>query len=265
MKFSKDLEQTILNLHRVHSISRDYNHALELKDDWKIFEPTKFIYAYFTFNLLYNIDWKSSFDLMHLKDENLEEVSEIKILLSAFIEKKPEFKKAEGFDKFQSFLDNQKLTESNRRIRYTKFILNSLKKNEFVHLISKNLRRNHELIIGKDECKILLSDKLLEALASMKEGGQIKSWMIENFKADLKILLVGNINETKFKRISFFLSMVRNNIFHGSKNIIQMTSDEQRLWLELYTAITNALNEGLFEFIRKNHSDFYLPSNYDFR
>ena len=264
MEFSKELEQTILNLHRVHSISRDYNHALELDDNWKIFEPTKFIYAYFTFNLLYNIDWKSSFDLMDLQDDNYEDVSQSQNLLSVFIKNNPKYKEAEGFDKFKLFLEDQKLTESKRRIRYTEFLFDELTKNEILRLISKNLYRHHEFIESEDKCKIILHNNFLEALDSMREGGKIKSKMVSKFKHDLTILLQCDFEVSTFKRISFFVSMVRNNIFHGSKNIIQMTTDKQRLRLKLYTAIINALNEGLFEVIRKKYSNFYLPSVYDF-
>ena len=28
--------------------------------DWKLFEPSKFIYSYFTFNMIYEIDWIES-------------------------------------------------------------------------------------------------------------------------------------------------------------------------------------------------------------
>jgi hypothetical protein len=40
-----------------HLFARDYRHGIETPNGWDMFEPTRFIYAFFAFNMIYEIDW----------------------------------------------------------------------------------------------------------------------------------------------------------------------------------------------------------------
>ena len=48
-----------------HALASNYNHGISKKENressgqWDMFEPTRFVYAFFAFNMLYSIDWKS--------------------------------------------------------------------------------------------------------------------------------------------------------------------------------------------------------------
>jgi hypothetical protein len=43
-----------------HTFARDYRHGIETIHGWDMFEPTRFIYAFFAFNMLYELDWKKT-------------------------------------------------------------------------------------------------------------------------------------------------------------------------------------------------------------
>tara|TARA_B100000900_G_scaffold414835_1_gene442679 strand:- start:2031 stop:2285 length:255 start_codon:yes stop_codon:yes gene_type:complete len=53
--------EEIKKLHRLHSITKDFSHIIEYKTgSWKMFEPSRFIYSFFTFNSPYEINWSDS-------------------------------------------------------------------------------------------------------------------------------------------------------------------------------------------------------------
>lgn len=43
-----------------HSFAVNYNHGVQLQGKWDLFEPTRFVYAFFAFNMIYAIDWDLS-------------------------------------------------------------------------------------------------------------------------------------------------------------------------------------------------------------
>ena len=45
-----------------HLFAKDYKHGIETRGHWDMFEPTRFVYAYFAFNMLYAIDWNLSME-----------------------------------------------------------------------------------------------------------------------------------------------------------------------------------------------------------
>jgi hypothetical protein len=58
---SANFHEELENLYRLHYITKKYRHIVEVnRDEWKLFEPSKFVYAYFTFNCFYNYNWKES-------------------------------------------------------------------------------------------------------------------------------------------------------------------------------------------------------------
>lgn len=61
----KDLKLQLQSIEISHSFASRYNHGISKKDirdnsgQWNMFEPTRFVYAFFAFNMLYSVDWKS--------------------------------------------------------------------------------------------------------------------------------------------------------------------------------------------------------------
>ncbi len=43
-----------------HSFAVNYNHGVQLHGKWDLFEPTRFVYAFFAFNMIYAIDWETT-------------------------------------------------------------------------------------------------------------------------------------------------------------------------------------------------------------
>jgi len=67
--FIEDIE----NLYRLHCVTK-HKHIIEYKQDaWKLFEPSKFVYAYFAFNCFYNYNWIESLEKRELLPQNNDE------------------------------------------------------------------------------------------------------------------------------------------------------------------------------------------------
>jgi len=49
---------TLQSIEISHSFAMNYNHGVEMHGKWDSFEPTRFVYAFFAFNMIYAIDWK---------------------------------------------------------------------------------------------------------------------------------------------------------------------------------------------------------------
>ena len=55
----------ISNLQNVeisHAFAVNYNHGVQMYGKWDLFEPTRFVFAFFAFNMIYAIDWNLSFN-----------------------------------------------------------------------------------------------------------------------------------------------------------------------------------------------------------
>ncbi len=45
-----------------HSFAKHNKHGVQsFNDHWDLFEPTRFVYAFFSFNMVYAIDWQTSY------------------------------------------------------------------------------------------------------------------------------------------------------------------------------------------------------------
>lgn len=43
-----------------HLFAKNYDHGVQSLGKWDLFEPTRFVYAFFAFNMIYAIDWQST-------------------------------------------------------------------------------------------------------------------------------------------------------------------------------------------------------------
>ena len=206
--------EELKDLHRLHLVTKDFKHIIEYEPgSWKMFEPSKFVYSYFSFNTFYNIDWQKSCETYILT--SLEKVIK---------EGKEEFPNEEN--KFKSMIDfifNHTSTED--RIEFTQFIK------------GPNKRENH------------ISNKiLLKYIEGITPDKRIKESEIEDFKKEFKKMIESdNLLIGKLKVMLRFVYLVRNNIFHGTKTTIEMSDKNQRKRLEIYSNILIATNELLFK------------------
>lgn len=82
-----NLNSFIKNIDLSHLFSCNLNHGISTGDtDWKLFEPSKFIYSYFTFNMIYEIDWIESYKIQkpwdHRNKEKFYAKNKIRCLLN---------------------------------------------------------------------------------------------------------------------------------------------------------------------------------------
>lgn len=217
--FAEEIE----DLYRLHYITKKYDHIVEYeRGAWKLFEPSKFIYAYFAFNSFYNFDWEES-----LK----------KSRLTGFPKKIEDGKEIEPSEsqKYKAMID---------------FIFSKVDDNDKELFL--------KMIKGKDAI-----DKTIETISRITPDIRITDSERENFKKEFENLLKSNeIKIGKLKNdIVRFVYMVRNNIFHGTKNTIEMSEVFQRKRLDIYSNIIIAINELLFKVLEKT-TDFRPHEKY---
>lgn len=208
--------EEIEDLYRLHYITKKYEHIIEYqRGAWKLFEPSKFIYAYFAFNSFYNFDWPES-----VKNNKL-------TLFPKRIEDGKEIDPSES-QKYKAMID---------------FVFEGVE-NSDKELFLK-------IIKGKDDIS-----RTIDAISRITPDNRISESERENFKKEFeKLLKTNEIKIGKLKNdIIRFVYMVRNNIFHGTKNTIEMSEVFQRKRLDIYSNIIIAINELLFKALERKTS-----------
>ena len=219
-----NFREQIENLYRLHYVTKRYDHIIGDKNGgWKLFEPSKFVYAYFAFNSFYNYDW----------DESLKEMQLIpypETIVRNDTERKPY-----DSDKFKTFID---------------FVFSKIEDSDKEHFF--------KIIMGKID-----KQTLIDAISRITADPIIEEYQRKNFKDEFKRLI--ETKEIKLKELKndivFFIYKVRNNIFHGTKNTIEMTEDCQRQRLNIYSNIIIAINEMLFK-VLESKTDFKPEKEY---
>jgi len=224
-----DLWDQLNDLYKLHLAAVKLEHGVKTQR-WELFEPSKFIYSYFAFNSFYSINWEESF-----REESLVTW---------------EYNKVEN---------TETVKESNKIHRMIKFIYDA-----FVN----DRENNNEFKTQKDEFVLTLSSKIETYLPSnitvevaidalnyiipdVNISRQIKDSFINNFDMVIHHMCTGKKIKDAWNNILYFVYSVRNNIFHGSKTIIDMMEPGQKKRLDIYSAILLATNEMLFEAIEK--------------
>lgn len=209
------------DLYRLHYIAKEYDHLIKLNnEEWRLFEPSKFIYAYFTFNSLYNFDWEES-----IKNKNL----------TSFSKKNTDKNKDRDTVKYKAMID---------------FIFNRINKT--------NKELFFEIILDGDNI-----NNIIQTISKISPDNYIKDSEIRNFKKEFKKLisskeiLIGKLKGDIIRLVY----LVRNNIFHGTKNTIEISEKFQRKRLKVYTNILIAVNELLFKVLEQD-ADFEPLNDY---
>jgi|GEM_PF-547544 len=218
-----ELYEQLNDLYQLHKAAKDLEHGIK-KDSWTFFEPSKFVYAFFAFNSFYSIDWEMSvrrervcsWEYRRDSNENLKEMDKI--------------------DKLISFIYNS--------ILYSK---------------TDDLNAGHDRWVSqKVSAKMasyigIESEKIFEILENINLDSRIKSETKSRFIFSLNQILKNEVIDENIKdslsNVLKFVFLVRNNIFHGSKTVIEMMNKNQSARLNIYTHIIIALNDLLFESI----------------
>ena len=207
--------EQINDLYKLHYMAKHYNHMVEYqKDTWKLFEPSKFIYAFFAFNSFYSFDWVKS-----LKENTL----------ISYIEEDADGEKITEPKKFKAMID---------------FIFTYIKNEDVVKFINY-IRNDHDNQYLSEVIEQIVPDKRTE-----KKTKQFK-------KRFNKLFTDNDLTIGQLKELIYFVYLVRNNIFHGTKNIIDMSERQQRERLNIYSDILIGTNELLFRVLERETS--FIP------
>ena len=211
--------EELKDLHRLHLVTKDFKHIIEYEPgSWKMFEPSKFVYAYFAFNTFYNFDWVES-----VKNKRL-------TLFSKVVRDGKEEEPSERY-KFKAMID---------------FIFNyntDDERIEFVHFIKRPNKRENPIP----------NQILIDCISGITPDKKISESKREDFiKEFIKLIETESLIEGKIKNeIVGFIYLVRNNIFHGTKTTIEMSDKNQRKRLDIYSAILIGINELLFKSLER--------------
>ncbi len=115
------------------------------------------------------------------------------------------------------------------------------------------------IIRGNDD-----NSKLIETMSKIVPDERTNG-RIEGFQKRFRSLLeTNNLSKKQFKKLIYFVYLVRNNIFHGTKNIIDMSEKDQRKRLDIYSNILNGTNELLFRVLERK-TNFNPDKRYTLR
>lgn len=207
----EDIKQEIKDLHKLHSVTKDFNHIIEYQPgSWKMFEPSKFIYSFFAFNTFYNYDWEASI----------------------------------ANDKLTPFVDD--LSERQKFKKMIDFVFNNIHSDDTKDFINVILQPNKKI---KPRTKDELI-KALEHITPDNRISESTIEDFKNaFKKLLETekLVIGKLKN----EIIPFVYNVRNNIFHGTKTTIDMADRKQRERLNIYSSILIATNSLLFKVLER--------------
>jgi len=225
------LYEQLNDLFKIHLAARELEHGIR-DDRWRLFEPSKFVYAFFAFNSFYSINW--------------EDTEKHQKLVKWDIGSEP------------NNIDEPIKTESQKIRELRKYIYYSYVRNDKDKIEQK---KGKEEIAALFICK--LKDYLDDSIDSAKESVlsivtdnvinmDKKNRFIRDFKNLADTKLTGKEFNDALDNVLYFIFLVRNNIFHGSKTVVDMMEQEQKKRFEIYTAILLTINELLFNSIEKN-------------
>jgi hypothetical protein len=213
-----DLKIEIRKLYALHEATIRFDHAIKDvgQTAWTDFTPSRFIYAFFTFNSIYSFDWERS------------------------------FKEQEGI---RWSADEAELvpSEDAQFKSYLKCADNALKP-KTADIFSKELTRLLTLYGIEQPTKELQAVDLVNATKKLKN-------LARQLPGEFGKILKGRSGEEDFFpsacAVFKFVYGVRCNLFHGSKTTVQLLDSAQQRRLLIYTAALIAGNSLLFRVAEK--------------
>lgn len=205
MKYDKEIakrvKSSLSNLYVVHKGVASLKHGIESGHEWIEFFPTDFIYSFFAFNSLYNIDWDNSL---------------------------------RGRGTLRGY--GYRATEKEKQNFYLDFCFSDDKFTD----------------IYKDYCRDYVSRRpnVMESLRLVKQEKYMRPNLRDDFiEACNELIEEGLFNKEIVTLIMEFIYKVRNNIFHGAKDLEDMKKIYQQERLKIYASFVIALNQMAFSYL----------------
>lgn len=229
---ARDLKLELRKILALHEASLRMEHAIRESarpdDQWRDFTPSRFIYAFFTFNTIYSWDWQASFESGH--PERWQQKANGRY--------PDEIKQIKGFVRFCSDTLEGNVVEYFRK--------------RFVGACNTmGAREPADAMVDLD---ITNADKKLKKLK-------------DQMPQLVKRLLAGAGKPDGFHsdacHVLRFVYGVRCNLFHGCKTHVQMHDAKQQKRLLVYASLLTAANGLLFDATSQKDIGF-RPVSIDF-
>ncbi len=214
-----DFLGTITDLQGLHLATLRLEHGIRRPlpgASWQAYSPSRFIYAFFTFNSIYSYDWSLSFQVKEIHE--WERVTN-----------------ANG--------EEVRLTETEQFCQLLNFYYDQL--GDYTPpLFACSLQATFDLFGVTDP------GEALKGINIAYEDEQLKG-LRKKFPNNLKLISLASTDfathKNALRRALLFIYSVRCNIFHGRKTALEMDEPGQQSRLLIYSAILIAANSLLFE------------------
>ncbi len=229
-----DLKIEIRKLYALHEATIRFDHAIKEAGQtaWTDFTPSRFIYAFFTFNSIYSFDWETSFNQKEATKWIPDEAGRVP-------------KEDEQFKAYLKYADS------------------ALKPNT-PRIFSKELTRLLTLYGIERPIEELQAVDLVNATKKLKN-------LAQQLPGEFRRIWRGKAGVEEFFpsacAVLKFVYEVRCNLFHGTKTTVQLLDSAQQRRLLIYTATLIAGNSLLFRVAEKANvgwqnvrADFTLPA-----
>jgi hypothetical protein len=215
----RDLKIELRDLFGLHSVSLELEHAVRQGHEgaWQAFSPSRFVYAFFTFNSIYSWDWAKSFR------EN--QVLAWDPIIDAKSNKTRPMREYERFGTLLDFYYATLDTDTSALV--------ATQVNEMLNLFG----------ISDPQAK-------LGQITTTNEDDRMKQYRLrfpQAFATTCEPEVATDKHHEALSDALNFVYRVRCNIFHGTKTTIHMRDPEQQSRLLIYTAVLIATNSLLFE------------------
>ena len=208
-----EFQNKIKSIELSYLFAKNLQHGINNRGDWQLFEPSKFIYSFFAFNMIYEINWRITLSSKKLKDQRgLKAHTKI-------------------YELFDFLYSSTNLNDFKSTFKKFGSINNLITNAEFIKPDSS--------IISINNCPKLCNDK--------------RKSFLHNYKSSIHKLKNNNFKKTEHYHLLAFTYQIRNNIFHGSKTVGIMTLKEQRERLTDYTNIILTTLNQFFNVLRTNY------------
>ena len=208
-----NLKKTIKSIDISHLFAKNLKHGVShVESRWELFEPARFIYSFFAFNMLYEIDWKESLSgrrVWYARAQSYGYTSDKMVLLLEFIYSK---KGEKSFRDYYSKYDNSLRLQENSNDIVLDFNIEKIDNNDFL---------------------------------------EKKDSFVNNYKGSIIKLKEDNFNIEEHYKALIFCYQIRNNVFHGLKKASEMIKSGQRERLVDYSNILIATMEMFFDIMKE--------------
>lgn len=214
-RLNPKVKELLQSIEISYSFAVNYNHGVQQHGKWDLFEPTRFVYAFFAFNMIYAIDWELTISKNRLiyqrnyqKDGSDNHTKKQISALIEFIYSHDNIMFKRALDKFD-------------------------KKRELFSVVS-----NMETDFNSSRPN------------SRKTGNSISQDFLVASKKFSDGIVLSVDDQFDLLQMSY---TVRNNLFHGEKKAHEMKEKGHRNRLLHYGNIILAANESFFEVMKYFH------------